>query len=117
MTSTATRVADRFAQNLRAAKSQKVKRFTQDQLDAMAPGKLDQEEKKARDISSALGDELIEAGRGHETASETRDKAKQGDELAKRWVDAADALADLLWEKKRRMEYQGNTKRIKKSPW
>ena len=81
----------------------------------MTPGKLEQEEKKADDLVSTINDELIAAGRGHELASETRDLAKKGDELAKRWVEAADARSDLVQERQRRVKYHGNTKRIKKA--
>ncbi len=91
----------------------KVKFFTPEQLGKLSASKLEEAISKANAIAMSFGDKLIEEGRGHERASETRAKAKEGDPLAMRWAEANDAWYDLICERDRRKAYHGSTKPIR----
>lgn len=83
-------------------------------LHELAPAVLERRIEKARAHARTVNDALILAGRGHELARETRQAAKAGnDDLAEEWCDASDTLANLLFERRRRMEYHGSTKPVK----
>lgn len=80
-------------------------------LETLSPAKLEAAYAKASNAQGAIGDQLINAGRGHETGRETRTKAKDGDALAIKWVDATDKFAAVVDEMDRRKRYHGSLKR------
>lgn len=85
--------------------------MTKEQLQQLQPATLERKLAAANARRTAANDALIDAGRGHELASETRAAAKLGDPLAIAWCAAQDAHLDLLFERKRRIEYHGTTRR------
>jgi hypothetical protein len=63
------------------------------------------------DIVSGLTTDLINAGRGREYYSETKPK---NDSLSKQYISFSERLRDIASEKRRRMEYHGNLKPIRR---
>lgn len=62
-------------------------------------------------IRSGLCDELIAAGRGHETHSETM---KKDDALSLRYVEASESYACLAQEKRDRQQWHGTLNPIRR---
>lgn len=91
----------------------RIKHYSADQLAAMPPARLQVVEAKAQAVVSAVCDEMIAAGRGHERASETFLLGRTiGDPLAVRYTEASDALRAVRAECERRERYHGSLKRI-----
>lgn len=72
--------------------------------------KLEAALKKASDQVSAICDELIAAGRGHE---KPQDSFKKNDPLSVKYREALTREMDLLNEKNRRLQYHGKLSPIK----
>lgn len=82
-------------------------------LSDLSPAQLSAAEKKADLAHSKLIDEMIEKGRGHERPTETRGKS---DDLSKRFMASLNHSSDIAFEKRRRMEYHGSLRAVKKNP-
>jgi hypothetical protein len=65
-------------------------------------------------VVSRLTRKLIDSGYGNERGSETRERAKAGDPLAQRWVNALDAAQAVYDELDARHRYHGSNKPIKR---
>lgn len=74
-------------------------------LHDMTRSELEREAAKADKLYSAILDEMIAAGRGHERPSETRMKK---DSLSLRFIASLCLCQDFVQESRRRMEYHGN---------
>jgi len=69
---------------------------------------------KRQDVVQRLTDQLIDEGYGRERFSETKARADKGDPLAKEFVEAMRRAGDVSDELRRRKEYHGSDKPIKK---
>lgn len=84
-------------------------------LSKFSEAKLTERTAKLSAIEGRLCRELINAGYGNETSSQTRLRAvATGFKLACDWVKARDAVQECYDEESARMRYHGNLKPIKK---
>lgn len=80
-------------------------------LAALTAAQLKTAIERADALHSALLDEMIEAGRGHERPTET---ARLSDDLSRRFNASMQRLGELYGEKRSRMEYHGSMRPIKR---
>ncbi len=80
-------------------------------LTLLSEKKLRAEYDRTSAARSLVTDELIAAGRGYERHSETVAKS---DELSLRYLAAHEACAAVVAEQKRRMEWHGSLRPIRK---
>lgn len=78
-------------------------------IEDMTRGQLCAAIRKADAAHALLIDEMIAAGRGHETPDITRTKT---DDLSVRFTTAFDRCSELYAERKRRIDYHGTEHRI-----
>jgi hypothetical protein len=78
-------------------------------LSTMSAAQIEAHYNKLQARSSALGREMIDAGRGYEKPSETRTKS---DPLAKKVNAISDELQPVIAEMDARRRYHGNLKPI-----
>jgi hypothetical protein len=83
-------------------------------LERMSGPKLMALHERRGAVVSDLTRELIAAGFGQERGSETRERAKAGDPLAQRWVEAQDSVQAIYDELDARRRYHGSNKPIKR---